>query len=226
MKLVSTSSPTSKSTSNSALSSTEALEGISCAEVIELQPWLLNNSLEADERQEVLSHLKACQTCKAALAETMQAAELLTQHVPSLTLVEYAQGLPSSEMDHAQIERHLECCSSCRQEVDWIMAEEVLDFQAARQRLADVETPERDLPSQFQSTPGHGWAIAATVTLVLGAGALLFTDRSEEPRAETMASVAPLETGGSPSLNATAVFSDGFELGNTAKWSSTNTESH
>ncbi len=227
-------------------SSPESTSAMSCVESLELQPWLLNGSLESGEKQEVLAHLRNCKACRAAFADTRQAAELLTQHVPSMAIVEYAQGLVPSESDRDQIEKHLESCLSCRQEVDWVMAEQVIasdqviDFQTARQRLAEtaldgtavasgsdsLKSNYGSTPSQFQSTPSHDWAVAATVTLALGAGAFLISDRTEQAPAEPSPAVASLEVKDSAHLNATAVFSDGFELGNTARWSSTNTESH
>ncbi len=38
-------------------------------EAIELLPWLVNNSLDADERETVAAHASACVTCRRELAE-------------------------------------------------------------------------------------------------------------------------------------------------------------
>lgn len=197
-----------------------------CKRTIELLPWLINGSLEAEERQPLLEHLAVCESCRHELAETADVWKLLTHHTPSLALAEYAHGLQASDLDRGSIERHLAVCPSCRQELEWMTAEaEVVDFEAAR-------SARRPAPKRVETW--RRLAIAAGIAAVVASGSLLPTflrssSVAPEPGAGRGAIVETTDLGGSQLGNdsrierdlesSTGLFIDGFESGTTA-WSS------
>ena len=96
-------------------------------EIAELLPWYVNETLSADERRKVESHLKVCPACR----ESIQGMEwiaggmekyksfLPVEHVSPEKLVQYAEA--RGELDRteiASIESHLAGCAGCRDELD------------------------------------------------------------------------------------------------------------
>jgi hypothetical protein len=63
---------------------------MNCDHAAELLPWLLNGTLEAGERREVLDHLRGCPACRAALADTRIAWEIFDWHPEPAALISYA----------------------------------------------------------------------------------------------------------------------------------------
>ncbi len=61
-----------------------------CDRVEELLPWLLNGTLEAGERAQVLEHLRGCARCRQALQDTRMAWGIYAWHPPAEALVAYA----------------------------------------------------------------------------------------------------------------------------------------
>jgi hypothetical protein len=62
---------------------------MNCDQAAELLPWLLNGTLEAGERREVLDHLRGCPDCRAALADTRVAWEIFDWHPEPAALIAY-----------------------------------------------------------------------------------------------------------------------------------------
>lgn len=188
----------------------------------ELLPWLLNGSLEERERESLRHHLADCASCHRELADTVQAWQLVTEHVPSLALAEYALGLEPEEIDARRIERHLEVCPSCREELALVTSDRVADFEAARARRRSRS----DRPASWRHL-----AVAAGLAAVLAAGAWIgsraehdasssadqLAVRGPEAGSPTASAVSAASAASGPSV----VFSDGFESGSIAAWSAT-----
>ena len=210
---------------------------MSCKDIVELLPWLLNGSLDRAERRHLLDHLAVCESCRIELEEAAQVWELSTQHIDALDLVEYAQGLPLTAKERERIKRHLIFCPSCRQERDWAMADRVVAF----------ETVSKTPPSQERRLsgfvfPGARWlrlTLAASVLAALLSGGLVWSiHRLDSPTAMNVAEIESTaiqhnehrtlssaeqkrRQGGDDVL--ASLFTDGFESGSMIAWSS---ESH
>ena len=91
---------------------------MTCDQSIELLPWLLNGTLDAEERAEVRNHLATCERCRQALTETRQAWTVFAQHIPAQDLVALAWGNLPSEIDAAAAEEHLASCAQCAAELE------------------------------------------------------------------------------------------------------------
>jgi predicted anti-sigma-YlaC factor YlaD len=192
-----------------------------CHTTSELLPWLLNGSLEAGERAAVLAHLAACESCRDELEATEQVRELVTRHVPSLALAEYAQGLKPAGMDVASIERHLGSCASCRRELEWAASDAVSDHDAARENVLEFERPvtRRQDVSRRESWWRHA-ALAAGLAAVVSSAGLIWSLRDAghpgEPAhtAGRGVSTSPERLAGDRDHGSTmALFSNGFEEG-------------
>ncbi|MEM1177514.1 MAG: hypothetical protein AAGM22_04165 [Acidobacteriota bacterium] len=199
---------------------------------VELLPWLITDSLDADEAAAALSRVDAGRdgsTNDDILSEVAATAEMLwltEQRVSSLTLAEFALGLPLTEMPDTPESRRLvqaqiDSCPACQAEVAMIMADDsedasapVIDFAAARRRREsgpDVSRPNR---RRFALAA----ALAATITgalLVQSMGQYGETVTPGETYAEAVA--AAEENLRTPSA-ADALFADGFESGDTSNW--------
>jgi hypothetical protein len=90
---------------------------MNCDQAIEFLPWLLNDTLEAGERDEVRHHLATCERCSAALNDTREAWTIFDQHLPSDALVALAYGEAPQGIDSALAERHLAFCPQCYDEL-------------------------------------------------------------------------------------------------------------
>ncbi len=207
-----------------------------CQQAAELLPWWMNGSLEAEERRQVDDHLAACASCHHELDETADAWQMMSWHIPSLALAEFAEGLEPSGLDRDLVARHLEECASCRAEAELATPGRVIDFTSAaraiRMRLqaADRRPLKRVL------------AVAASLTLAVLAGAVIWslTGVAEDPQAVIETAAAnevpelPLDAwqeqparhepiivvNGSETIlvAATDVFADGFESGSIVSW--------
>lgn len=164
---------------------------MTCDQAIELLPWYLNGTLEPGELAEVRRHLTACESCRAALAETAQAGALFSQentaqHIPAPDLVALAWGEHPSGIDPAAAEEHLASCAECAAELELVRMSRRLEeegnvavFPAARPRTA---------PSQSY----RGWraaAIAASLAGLVAAGGWFQT--ATQPRQPEQAVVRP-----------------------------------
>jgi Putative zinc-finger len=91
---------------------------MNCDDAIEFLPWLLNDSLETGEREEVRRHLATCERCRAALNDTQEAWTIFGQHLPGDALVALAYGEAPAGVDPAVAERHLAACAGCAAELE------------------------------------------------------------------------------------------------------------
>lgn len=89
-----------------------------CDQAIERLPWLLNGTLDTEERAQVQGHLETCPSCREALAETREAWRIFGQHLPSEDLVALAYGEAPAGVDPALAERHLASCPECAAELE------------------------------------------------------------------------------------------------------------
>lgn len=90
----------------------------------ELLPWLLNGSLEEEERAELRAHLAGCSRCRQQLEESAAVWVMHAAHPPTSLLVDWAEGRPLAAAERRLVADHLESCESCRQQAD--LAAEVL----------------------------------------------------------------------------------------------------
>jgi hypothetical protein len=91
---------------------------MNCDKAIEFLPWLLNGTLEAGERDEVQGHLKSCERCREALAETRAAWSAFAQHIPTRDLAALAWGEAPTEIESATAEEHLASCPQCAADLE------------------------------------------------------------------------------------------------------------
>lgn len=91
---------------------------MTCDQAIELLPWLLNGTLENQEREEVRQHLRTCERCRKALAETQAAWPLFEEHLPTEALVALAYGETPAGADPSFAEHHLASCPQCAAELE------------------------------------------------------------------------------------------------------------
>lgn len=90
---------------------------VECRRAVELLPWLLNATLEAQEEQTLRAHVDACHACQAELADAHDAWALGTGHLPASALVDYAFGPPGSAAQRARVEAHVAVCPTCAEEL-------------------------------------------------------------------------------------------------------------
>jgi predicted anti-sigma-YlaC factor YlaD len=176
---------------------------MTCDQSIELLPWLLNGTLEAEERAEVRRHLATCDRCREALAETQLAGALFSQHIPGPDLVSLAWGERPSGIDPALAESHLASCPQCAAELELVRMSRRLEeednvavFPAAKPRPGVVEAPRT----------WRAWAVAASLLAVVASSGWVYTAvQATDPaagttaRAEAPAPAAPQAPGGEAS---------------------------
>lgn len=145
---------------------------------VELLPWLVNGSLEAGERQAVESHLADCSDCRDELIATRDAFEVYAAHLPTEALITYAEnpevggysvlgeGGRSHAVDRRLIERHLEQCAACREEVH-LTRESLAGLTATAGAGAATATTAPSVAPLIQPTPhtaseldGDAWRAA------------------------------------------------------------------
>ncbi len=203
----------------STLPSTLSPSTLSCQAAGELLPWLLGGSLPGEQQHSIRQHLAGCESCRGELAETAQAWRVLTQHVPSLHLVEYALGLPSSGPQRERIERHLALCPSCQEELALVRADNLADFEEARTAHALSRVRPGFGPARRGHRPAR-WrvlAIAATLLVAVVSGHLIvnLTERSSG----SLPADPPARIGSGAQPSPDGIFTDGFESTDITAWS-------
>lgn len=92
-------------------------ETSSCdAGVAEKLPWLLNGSLEAEERDAVVRHLGTCSDCRRALEDCRSLGDAAAAHPPIDLLLDAAEGRPLAAEDRALLDAHRGSCAQCSAE--------------------------------------------------------------------------------------------------------------
>jgi hypothetical protein len=149
-----------------------------CQEAIELLPWLLNGTLEAEEAQRVRAHLEGCRSCRNELGETRWAAAVFGTHVSSEALVALAWDRPAEGVDLDLGRRHVKSCAACAEELALVRESRRLES------VAEMRPVARPVPFALR----YG-SLAAALLVGFGAGALslrLMADRSAEERAQRL----------------------------------------
>lgn len=90
---------------------------MNCSTVTEFLPWLLNGTLDAEERRQVEAHLAACESCREELRQTRIAGAVYGAHPPPQALVDHAAGRPPAGIPAGLLSRHLAACPTCTEEV-------------------------------------------------------------------------------------------------------------
>jgi hypothetical protein len=113
---------------------------MNCDMATELLPWLLNGSLEAGERLQMLEHVRSCGSCRAALADTRAAWEIFDWHPPAAALVAHAGGGAAAgepgDSGSSDVEEHLASCPRCAAELELVRTSRLLVDPAEDGRIA------------------------------------------------------------------------------------------
>ena len=156
---------------------------MNCDLAAELLPWLLNGTLEAGERRELIEHLRGCDACRAALADTRVAWDLFDWHPPAAALVAYAgaaeaggsgatvgaaeageRGAPAASgdatADSGAIEEHLAGCPKCAAELELVRTSRLLADPAEDGRIVILPAP-REQAAGRQEVPAPAAAASA-----------------------------------------------------------------
>lgn len=156
---------------------------MNCNRAAELLPWLLNGTLEAGERREVLDHLRGCPGCRAALADTRIAWETFDWHPEPAALIAYAgaaaavpAGASASGAARAPaaaaasgggvaagaaaanlvaLEEHLAGCPSCAAELELVRTSRMLADPAEDERIAILPARRRDAGAAHEAAARH-----------------------------------------------------------------------
>lgn len=137
---------------------------IHCEDTIDRLPWLLNGSLEPEERAALLEHLKGCERCREALGETRLAFDIFSHHLSAEQLVALAAEEAPEGTDPELLRRHLESCPQCATDLEL----------ACLSRQLVTEDKVALLPAARHKSRRAAWwpaALAAGMTaVVLGGG--------------------------------------------------------
>jgi hypothetical protein len=127
---------------------------MNCDQIQELLPWLLNGTLEEQERRTVREHLSTCASCRLALTDTRRAWEIFDQHIPTAALVAHAAGDPPEGIEPALFEAHLASCPECAAE---------LELARMSRGLAEDDSIAVLAPRQPRPAPASGTVVRPTV---------------------------------------------------------------
>jgi anti-sigma factor RsiW len=172
---------------------------MTCEQAIELLPWLLNGTLEPQEREEVRQHLRTCERCREALPETQTAWRLFDEHLPTEALVALAYGETPAGLDPASAEQHLASCAQCAAE---------LELARMSRRLEDEENVALfpgATSRQVRGEESRSWRSAALAAGLAGVVALsgwVHSARQLDLTSDRLAAAAR-ETGGRAEAPAT-----------------------
>src|SRR5215210_2476324 len=173
-----------------------------CDDVRGIFPWLLNGTLNEEERRQVLQHLSTCETCRQDLADTRLAAEIFDQHPPAEAILALAWDETPRGIDPAFLEEHLASCPRCATELELA--------RTSRRRLEEDERifplTRRTTPAPATTTGWRGWKSAALAaglaSVVASAGWIQTAGRVqtlEERLAERTVAPAPVAPAPVPS---------------------------
>lgn len=96
---------------------------MNCNDAIELLPWLANGTLSPDERLAVTDHLRTCDACRAAWADTRTAWRVFDWHPAPGELIAHVAAEPNGGGPAtADLEDHLAGCARCAAEVEMVRA--------------------------------------------------------------------------------------------------------
>lgn len=133
-----------------------------CDDVRGMIPWLLNGTLEDDERRQVLQHLSTCERCRRDLADTRLAAEIFDQHPPTGAILALAWDETPQGIDSSFLEEHLESCPRCAAELELARMSRRLEEEDKIVPLARRTAP------PAPATGWRGWKAAALAAGLAG----------------------------------------------------------
>ena len=138
-----------------------------CDDVRGMLPWLLNGTLDNDERRQVLAHLATCETCRQDLADTRLAAEIFDQHPPAEAILALAWDETPQGIDPALLEEHLASCPRCAAELELARMSRQLEEDERVVPLTRRTTP-APAPAPAKTTGWRGWKSAALAAGLAG----------------------------------------------------------
>jgi hypothetical protein len=138
-----------------------------CDDVRGMLPWLLNGTLDDDERRQVLAHLATCETCHQDLADTRLAAEIFDQHPPAETILALAWDETPHGIDPTLLEEHLASCPRCAAELELARMSRRLEEDERVVPLPWRTTP-APAPAPAKTTGWRGWKSAALAAGLAG----------------------------------------------------------
>jgi hypothetical protein len=133
-----------------------------CDDVRGMIPWLLNGTLDENERRQALQHLATCATCRRDLADTRLTAEIFDQHLPAEAILALAWNETPGGIDPAFLEEHLAECPHCAAELELARMSRRLEED---ERIVPLARRAAPAPAPGRSTGRSGWKAA-----VLAAG--------------------------------------------------------
>jgi Putative zinc-finger len=137
---------------------------MNCERSIELLPWLLNGTLDPEERRQVLEHVGGCASCRQALADTRLAWQIFDQHLPSEALVALAWGEAPAGVDPSVAELHLATCPECAAELELVRTSRHLEED---EKIAVLAPRTRPSPVAARRSLS-GWRAAALAAGLAG----------------------------------------------------------
>ena len=190
---------------------------VTCESVAESLPWILNGTLDEAETAAVVAHVESCESCRRELQEAVEAAGLMTAHLPTLVIAEYALGLPT-EFATEDIEAHLAACPSCRQELALVQMDAELDDAPAPGRVLEFKAPAASAEIRpARRSDWARWAAAAGLAAVIGSVAMV---ERPDPSVTDPSITEVVDHQSAPTEPAAVeiLFADGFESGDLGNW--------
>jgi hypothetical protein len=142
-----------------------------CNAAIALLPWFLNDTLAAEEKVAVRDHLKGCAACRQELEDTYHAWRIFDAHPRPEDLIALAGEPDTVEPERRPLlERHLEQCARCRDEVQLIREsrQHFLGSEGAATTTAPVVgAMDSSMVPANDNRPGPGWRLAAAAAMIL-----------------------------------------------------------
>lgn len=133
-----------------------------CDDVKGMIPWLLNGTLDDDERRRVIQHLSTCESCRRDLADTRLAAEIFDQHPPAEAILALAWDETPQGLDPDFLKEHLESCPRCAAELELARMSRRLEEDDKVVPLARRTAP------PAPATRWRGWKAAALAAGLAG----------------------------------------------------------
>lgn len=189
---------------------------MNCETAIERLPWLLNGTLDPSEREEVLRHLKDCESCRQALVETREAWQIFDLHLPAKVLVALAYDETPPGMTPQEVAQHLATCARCAADLELARTSRHLEAEENLLPFAPRRKKEEPVPA---SAP-HGsrrWqasALAAGLAGVIGLAGWIQTGRQVQNLRDQLATRGASAASAGPMVISTAdpVVLDPFEV--------------
>lgn len=138
-----------------------------CDDVRGMFPWLLNGTLNEEERRQVLQHLSTCETCRQDLANTRLVAEMFDQHPPAEAILALAWDESPRGIEPALLEEHLASCPRCAAELELARMSRRLEEDERIVPLTRRTTSE-PVPAPAKTTGWRGWKAAALAAGLAG----------------------------------------------------------